>query len=512
MHAVPDRYNVCDLLDANLARGRAEKSAVLSGETRLSYDDLYQQSCAMGRALSALGVRREERVVLILDDSPAFAIAFWGAMRIGAVPVPVNPLLRVDDFRFFVDDTYARVVIVEPAYLERLDQALDDIRDGVLIVSTGQAAQGVVSLGELLAAHRGELTRADTHRDDMALILYSGGSTGRPKGIVHLHHDIPFTCEAYARRIVNMTESDIIFARALFHAYGLGAGITFPCWAGATAVLRPGRPTTQGVLETIQRHRATLMFLVPTLYNAMLNDPEAVQFDLSSVRLCISAAEPLAPEVWRRWKAAFGHEILDGIGSTELLHIFCSNVPGAIRPGSSGRPVPGYELRVLDEQGDPVSQGEVGNLHVSGESAAPCYWHQHARSLRTMQGAWVHTGDRYRQDEDGYYWYEGRSDDMIKVRGEWVSPIEIENVLLEHPAVEEVAVVGIPVNGITTIKAAVVLKAGFEASPALVQELQDWCKNRLQRYQFPQAVEFLAELPKTLTGKIQRFKLRESAA
>jgi benzoate-CoA ligase len=367
-------------------------------------------------------------------------------------------------------------------------------------------------LHELLAAHQGELAPANTHQDDIAFMLYSGGSTGRPKGIVHLQHDIPITCTAYARHVLEIDETDVVFARALFHAYGLGAGITFPCWAGAATVVRPGRATVQGVLGTIQEQRASLVFLVPTLYNTILNDPESARFDLSAVRLCVSAAEPLAPEIWRRWKAAFGHEILDGVGSTEMLHIFCSNTPGDVRPGSSGKPVPGYALRVLDEHRHPVTAGAVGDLHVKGDSAAPYYWHKHARSQQTMLGEWIHTGDRYRQDDDGYYWYEGRTDDMIKVRGEWVSPIEIENVLLEHPAVHEAAVVGKPLDGVIAITAAVVLKPGCEPSDVLVREMQEWCKGQLQRFQFPQVIDFVDDLPKTTTGKIQRFKLRENVA
>jgi benzoate-CoA ligase family protein len=509
---LPERYNVATLLDTNLAAGRADKVAIICGEERVTYAELHGRACAMGRALRALGVRREERVLLILDDTPAFPVTFWGAIRIGAVPVPINPLLRVDDYRFFAEDTYARVVVAEPGYCEKLSQALAGLADPPIVIATGDDPAATHRLGDLLAEHAGELPPADTHRDDMALMLYSGGSTGRPKGIVHLHHDIPSTCETYARHVVRMTEADVIFTRPLFHAYPLGAGVTFPCWAGATTILRPGRPTAQGVLETLQAHRPSLVFLVPTLYNAILNDPEASQYDLSFVRLCASAAEALAPEVWRRWQATFGLEILDGIGSTELLHIFCSNTPEAIRPGSSGQPVPGYELRVLDEAGQEVSAGVVGDLFVKGDSAAPYYWHQHGKSLQAMRGEFVHTGDRYRQDEDGYYWYEGRSDDMIKVRGEWVSPIAIENVLCEYPAVYEAAVVGVLVDGMMRIKATVVLKADYEPSPLLVRELQDWCKGRLQRYQFPDAIDFVAELPKTATGKIQRFKLRESAA
>ncbi|MDP9363660.1 MAG: AMP-binding protein [Chloroflexota bacterium] len=345
---VPERYNVSTLLDGNLAADRGDRVAIACGEERVSYEELHGRACAFGRALRALGVRREERVLLILDDTPAFAVAFWGALRIGAVPVPVNPLYRVDDYRFFVEDTYARIVVAEPAYLDKLAQALKGLAEPPTVVAAGDNPHSVPQLSDLLAAHRGELQPADTHRDDPALMLYSSGSTGRPKAVVHLHHDIPYTCQTYARHVLGLAESDVVFARALFHAYGLGAGVTFPCWAGAAAVLRPGRPTPQSILETLQKHRATLVFLVPTLYNAILNDPGTTLCDLSSVRHWLSAAEPLAPEVWRRWKEAFDLEILDGIGSTELLHTFCSNTPGDVRPGSSGRPVPGYELRLLE--------------------------------------------------------------------------------------------------------------------------------------------------------------------
>jgi benzoate-CoA ligase family protein len=509
---VTERYNISSLLDANLDAGRADKVAIICGDERVTYAGLHARACAMGRALRALGVRREERVVLILDDAPAFAVAFWGTVRLGAIPVPINPLLRVDDYRFFVEDTYARAVVAEPAYLDKLAQALEGMSEPPTVITTGDDPAATHRLGDLLDEHRGDLLPVDTHRDDVALMLYSGGSTGRPKGIVHLHHDVPYTCEAYARNVLRMTEVDVIYARALFHAYGLGAGITFPCWAGATAVLRPGRPTPQSILELIGRERPTLVFLVPTLYNAIVHDTEAPHADLSSVRLCISAAEPLGSQVWRRWKEIFGLDILDGIGSTELLHIFCSNTSDTLRPGSSGKPVPGYELRLLDEEGVSVQDGVVGDLFVKGDSAAPFYWHQHGKSQRTMRGEWIHTGDRYRCDGDGFYWYEGRSDDMIKVRGEWVSPIEIENALCEYPAVHEAAVVGVPVDGITTIKATVVLRADYEPSPLLVRELQDWCKGRLQHYQFPQTVDFVDDLPKTSTGKIQRFKLRETEA
>ncbi len=512
---IPEKYNAATLIDANLEAGRGAKTAIYFGDERITYLDLYNRVCAMGRALRALGVAGEQRVLLILSDTPAFPVAFFGAMRIGAVPVPVNPLYKASDYRFFLEDSYARAVVTETAYLGKVTEALDGYDDRISVIAADGATSSIgpnsLSLDELLIAHRGEIPHAGTHRDDMAFWLYSSGSTGGPKGVVHLHRNIPATCESYARRVLRLTEEDIVFGRVLFHAYGLGNSLSFPFSRGASTVLAPGRPTPRGILDVIERYRPTVLCLVPTLYNAILNDQTAAARDLSSLRLCISAAEPLAPETWRRWKETFGQIILDGIGSTELLHIFCSNTMEAHKPGSSGKPVPGYELRILDDDGRPAAVGETGNLFVKGASAAPFYWRQREKSVRTMQGEWTATGDRYRMDEEGYYWYEGRSDDMLKAGGEWVSPIEMENALMEHPAVLEAAVVGVPVEGVLRIRAVIVPASNQTSSPALREELQKWCKTRLQRFQYPHIVDFVDELPKTATGKIQRFRLRENS-
>ena len=512
MNTLPERYNASVPLDANLEAGRQDKVAIYCGDERVTYGDLFGRVCAMGRALRALGVGKEQRVLLFLDDTPAFPVAFFGAMRIGAVPVPVNPLYKASDYRYFVEDSDARAVVIEQAYLEKLTQALDGHPEPITVIVAGGRAPHTYALADLLAGHPGDLAPANTHRDDMAFWLYSSGSTGRPKGVVHLHHDIAVTCETYARHILRLTADDIVFGRVLFHAYGLGNASTFPIWAGASAILRPGRPTPHGILQTVQQFRPTVLCLVPTMYNAILNEPTAAAADLSSIRLCASAAEPLPPETWRRWRETFGVTILDGIGTTELLHIFCSNTPDALKPGSSGRPVPGYALAILDEDGKPVAPGEAGTLHVQGDSATPFYWHQHEKSKEVIRGEWVVTGDRYRVDTEGFYWYEGRADDMIKVGGEWVSPAEMEHALIAHAAVQEVAVVGVPVEGIMRIKAVVVLLSGHTPSPTLVRELQEHCKTHLQRYQYPHTVEFVDDLPRTATGKIQRFRLREVVA
>jgi benzoate-CoA ligase family protein len=510
MFTLSERYNASELLDRNLHAGRAAKTAIICGEERVSYGELARRVNRFASGLQTLGLRREERVLLLLNDTPVFPVAFLGAIRMGAVPIPVNTLLSADDYRFMLDDSYARLVVADAMFLPTLRAAQAGAREPAALVIANGPAEGALAFDELLAVGSDSFDPADTHRDDMAFWLYSSGSTGRPKGAVHLQHDILATCETYARHVLAIGEHDITFsASKLFHAYGLGNNLSFPYWAGATTVLAPGRPTPQAVLDTIQRTRPTLFFSVPTLYNAMLNDPQSGSYDLSSIRLCVSAAEALPPEIWRRWRERFGLTILDGIGSTEMLHIFLSNTATALKPGSSGQPVPGYEARIAGLDGQPVAEGEPGCLYVKGESAAAFYWHNAEQTARTMQGEWMFTGDYYRVDEDGFYWYEGRVDDMIKVGGLWVSPIDMENVLGEHPAVLEPAVVGVPVEGITRIRAFIILRPEYAGSPELVEELQGWCKERLRRYQYPHMVSFVGELPKTVTGKIQRFRLRQ---
>jgi len=494
-----DSYNVSLMLDRNLEAGRGSKVAITWSGGTVTYARLHGLACATGLRLAELGVRREERVLVVMDDSPAFAAAFLGAMRIGAVPVPVNPLLqRSEDYDHYLSDSLARVAVVDAMTSEKVSGAVGRVSEGVQLLTAD----------EILELHPAETNPAGTRRDDMAFWLYSSGSTGLPKAVVHLQHDIEYTCETYARQVLGIGEGDVTFSTTkLFHAYGLGNNLTFPYWFGASTILHSGRPTPPAVLDTIEKLRPTLFFSAPTLYNAILNHEGSKGRDLSSIRHCVAAAEALPAEVWKRWKDAYGLTILDGIGSTEMLHIYCSNRLGEVRPGSSGKAVPGYELKVLDPDGAPVATGEPGDMYVKGDSALAFYWGQHEKTKRSVLGEWFFSGDRYRQDADGFYWYEGRSDDMIKVSGLWVSPVEIEGVLLEHPLVGESAVVGVEVDGFTRIKAFVIAKG--EGSPELAAELQELCKSRLQRFQFPHLFEFVPELPKTVTGKIQRYKLRE---
>jgi benzoate-CoA ligase family protein len=497
---LPERYNVgADLLDRNLKAGRADKVAIASAGRDVTYGDLYKLACGAAATLGELGVRREERVLLVAYDSPGWVAAFLGAIRLGAVPVPVNPLLqRSEDYDHYIDDSLARVVIVDANTEEKLRPAVDRAAHTPRLLRADQIKPGT------------ESAPAPTRRDDMAFWLYSSGSTGKPKAVVHLQHDIPYTCVTYAEQVLGISERDITFSTTgLFHAYGFGNNLTFPYWVGASTILHAGRSTPATVLDTIEKRRPTLFFSAPTLYNAILNFEGSRDRNLSSIRHCIAAAEALPAEVWRRWNDTYGLTILDGVGSTEMLHIYCSNRVGDVRPGSSGKPVPGYELKILNDEGHAVPEGEAGDLYVKGDSALALYWAQHEKTKRSVLGDWFFTGDRYRMDGDGYYWYEGRSDDMIKVSGLWASPIEIESALLEHPAVAESAVVGVEVEGFMRIKAFVITKGDATAGEALVSELQEYCKTRLQRYQYPHLIEFVPELPKTVTGKIQRYKLRD---
>jgi len=501
------RRNVSLLLDHQVDGGRAGRVAVVCGEERVTYGELLRRAARIAEALHDAGVRREERVLLLLDDTPGFPATFLGAIRLGAVPVPVNPLYKPSDFRYFLEDSYARVVVADPAFAEKAAEALEPRLRG-----QGLDGVRVYEPADLLDAggDRDGLPAAATHEDDMAFWLYSSGSTGRPKGVVHRQADVAATCETYGASVVGLTDADVTYSTTkLYHAYGLGNGISFPYWVGATTVLTPGRPNPEAIFTTVETHRPTAFFSVPTLYNALVNSEGAAKRDFSSVRICLSAAEPLPPEVFRRFEDTWGLPILDGIGSTEMLHIYCSNTADARQPGSSGRPVPGYELLIRDEDGRPVPPGEVGELMVKGDSALAGYWHHRDRTRRTIVGEYFATGDRYRADDDGFYWYEGRADDMIKVGGLWVSPIEIENVLIEHGAVLEAGVVGIEVDGFMKIRAHVTLRPDvIDPGEPLVSELQNLCKERLQRYQYPHIVRFEEELPKTMTGKIQRYLLR----
>ncbi len=513
---IPDQFNAATyFVDRHVAEGRGDNVAIEihpAGE-RITYRQVLERANRCGNALrEQFGVRIEERVVLLLLDGPEFVYAFWGAMKIGAVPIPTNTLFKAQDYEYILNDSRARVAIVSEALLPQV-QAIPAERLRYLkhVVVVGTAPTGTTSFTALLASANAELDAEPTSKDDTAFWLYSSGSTGFPKGCVHLHHDMVVCTDLYARGVLAMTERDRCFSVAkLFFAYGLGNALYFPFGVGATTILYAGPPAPATVFEIVNTHRPTLFFSVPTNYAMLLAQESGADF--SSVRWGISAGEALPPAIFERFDKRFGVQILDGIGSTEIGHIFISNQPRAIRPGSSGKLVDGYAYRILDDDGQPVSQGEIGNLLISGDSTCAAYWNKHEKTKDTIEGHWIRTGDKYSVDADGFLWYAGRGDDMLKVGGIWVSPIEVENALVEHPAVLEAGVVGKEdQDRLTKPLAYVVLAPGQSASTELARELQDFVRGKLADYKRPRWVEFVAELPKTATGKTQRFKLRQQA-
>jgi benzoate-CoA ligase family protein len=513
---LPVEFNVASwFVDRPVATGRGAAPAFHCEDRVLSYEDVRELADRTGNALRELGVDMEQRVVMICLDTPEFLGTFWGAIKIGAVPVPVNTLLRTADFRYVLDDSRARVAVISAALLAEAAPALEGARHLRHVLVAGGAPGPHLSFEDRVARAPSALETVATSRDDVAFWLYSSGSTGRPKGVVHLHHDMVIAAETYAKQVLGMRPTDKIYSAAkLFFAYGLGNAGYFPMSVGAQSVLYPHRPTPDAVFELITRHRPTIFFGVPTLYAAMLAAKDAERrFDLSSLRLCVSAGEALPADLYRRWRERYGVEIVDGIGTTETGHIFLSNRPGAVRPGSSGLPVPGYECVIVDDEGRPVPAGEVGNLRVRGDSTMAYYWNKHDKTKETLFGQWIQTGDKYHRDADGYYFYDGRGDDMLKVGGIWVSPIEVEATLIQHEAVLEAAVVGQEDDDrLVKPRAYVVLKDPVRASEALAGELRTFVKDKIAPYKYPRWIDFVPELPKTATGKIQRYKLRQHPA
>jgi benzoate-CoA ligase len=510
---LPDRYNLVDhFVDRHIRQGRGDKTAIISGDRRLTYREIAEQVDRVGNGLLNLGLQEEQRVLLVLPDIPEFAAAYFGTMKIGAVAVPTSTALRTSDYAYFLEETRARIAIVHSTLLAEFAPAFLAQRSCKNVIVCGEPADGYIQWDEFLRDGSPELEAASTSKDSAAFWLWTSGSTGRPKAAVHLQHDWVYCCEYYARGVLDIQADDITFSSSkLFHAYGLGNGLMFPFHVGATTVLYPDKAKAKAILERAQANRPTLFFSVPTLYAAMLQEVEqGPGYDLGSVRLAVSAAEPLPAGIFRRWKERFGVEILDGIGSTEVLHIYLSARAGQVRAGSTGQAVPGYELALLDHMGQPVPPGAIGDLMVAGPSTAQCYWNRQALSEDCMRGRWLFTGDKYTVDEDGYYWYAGRSDDMFRVSGQWVSPTEVESTLVEHPCVLEAAVIAFEEQTeLRTPMAFVVLRNGYAGGSELARELQDFVKQRITPYKYPRRIEFLIELPKTAAGKVLRYKLRE---
>jgi len=518
---IPQSYNVAaDLLSRQLQAGRGDEIAVHAGDRTWTYRQIAELVDRAGNALLALGLAPEQRVLIVLPDSPELVAAYLGTMKAGGVAVPCNSFLGPAEYAYFLRESRAPIVVTTAELWPKVAPGLVDRPAArILIVGAADEVPGdsrLLSWSRATAAAAAELQAADTHRDEPAFWLWTSGSTGEPKAAVHLHQDWPWCCHLYAQGVLGLTAGDRTFsASKLFHAYGLGNGLLFPFWVGAATVLYPARPTPQALFETIHRTRPTVFFGIPTLYAAMLGSPDGAKadgiYDLSSLRFCVSAGEPLAGELFRQWRARYGTEILDGIGSTEVLHIYISRRLGMGKPGSTGTPVPGYDVRIVDEDGRPLGPGEVGDLVVRGPSTAIAYWNRREQTKAKMRGEWFASGDKYTQDEDGYFWYAGRTDDMFKVGGEWVSPIELEYVLVEHEAVLECAVVPYRDGGVLKPKAVVVLQWGRTGDEVLAEELRAFVRERTAHYKCPRRIEFVTELPKTAAGKIQRFKLRDAA-
>lgn len=510
---LPDRLNAADVfVDRHLREGRAKKAAIICDDQTVTYAELAAQVNRFGNALRALEIRMEERVAMMLLDSPEWAYVFYGSMKIGAVALPLNTNLKAADYEYYLNDSRARVLVIDASLVDRIEEIRPRLQYLQHLIVVRGTADGFIDYGELTARMSPELDQMDTSKDDMAFWLYSSGTTGAPKGAIHLHHDMMVEAEYYAKQTIGLRESDVSFSVAkLFFAFGLGNGLYFPLYLGGTTILLPGRPVPETVFDIIDRHQPTVFYSVPTSYLQLLDLAErSGRTELGRVRLCVSAGEPLPKHLFEQWHERFGVEILDGIGSTEILHIFISNRPGNVRPGSTGQIVQGYEARIVDDDGNDLPARQVGTLLIKGDSIAAGYWNKHEETKATFQGHWINTRDKFLMDEDGFFWYAGRTDDMFKVSGQAVWPTDVEGIILQHEAVLECGVVGgADPNGLIKPIAFVVLKSEFEPSPELGRSIQDFVKKAGSPHKYPRAVVFVQELPKTATGKIKRFKLRE---
>jgi benzoate-CoA ligase family protein len=517
--SVPQKYNASEILFANSTRGNGERTAVIGPGSALSYDALCELASRAAHGLQSLGLARGERILLLLDDTPLYPAFLFGAIRAGFVPVLTNTLTPPDLLQFYLADAGARAIVVEAEYAALLTPAaVQDTRLETAIVANGEAAlphvKSVLPAAAWLEAFPAHSEAADTGRDEMAFWMYSSGSTGRPKGVVHLQHDMHYTAESYARHILKLKPDDICYSvPKIFFAYGFGNSLTFPSAAGAATVLMTGRPDPASIFKAIRDYRPTVFFGLPTLYTMLTSAPEIESADLSSLRLCISAAEILSNEVATAWKQRSKLDIVEALGSTEMLHCYLSNTEAEKRAGSAGRRVPGYEIKLVDRRGGEVAQEEEGILWVRGHSSAPAYWNRPDKTAETMRGDWIYTGDRFVRDRDGFFYFRGRADDLVKISGQWVYPLEVELCLAEHEAVREVAVIALELaDRRMTLKAFVVPVDAKQDRDRLTIELQNYVKRVLLPHKYPRTVEYLPELPKTGTGKIDRQALRRREA
>ena len=511
---IPARYNMSThFVDRHLLEGRGDKTAIICGASCVTYSQLHASVNQVANGLDALDVKRGERVLILLPDCVEFATAYLGTVKQGAVAVLTNTALHAPDYAYFLNESEARALVVDDALWPEVEPILGDCPNLRDVIVRGKPRERALGWDAWTVRQSSEFEAADTASDDVAFWLWTSGSTGMPKGTPHRHRDWNYCAEFCGRGVLEIGADDITFSSSkLFHAYGLGNALMFPLHVGATTVLYPGRPTPDVILSIVDRQRPTIFYSVPTLYAAMLAATEGDNpYDFGSVRTCVSAAEPLPAPVLSRWEDRFGLPILDGIGSTEVLHMYASTRPGAIKPGSTGHPVAGYEIKITDEAGTEVQTGQVGDLWVRGPSTTTGYWNRDDLNRERWQDGWFLSGDKYYSDDQGFLFYAGRSDDMFKVSGQWVSPTEVESCLIAHERVLESAVVSFENRDrLLKPKAFVVLKAGFVGDSALVDELQRFVRERVATYKYPRRIEFIESLPKTAAGKIQRFKLRQA--
>jgi benzoate-CoA ligase family protein len=509
---IPERYNASRVLFDNLAKGNGDRTALIGPAGTRTYRQLCEDACRWGNGFASLGLTRGERVLLFLDDTPVYPAAFFGAVRAGFVPLLINTLTPPDLLQFYLADSGATVAVVDAEFCTRFDaEACKDTALATLIIVNGaigaNAAPKAIVAEVWLKNFAAELAEADTHRNEMAFWMYSSGSTGRPKGIVHLQHDMPYSDEAFAQNVLKLSPDDICFSvPKIFFAYGFGNSITFPFSSGATTLLMPGQPKPAAIFDAIGKYRPTAFFALPTLYVMLTNAPEADKADFSSLRMSLSAAEVLSSEVFNRWKALTGQEIMEGLGSTEVLHVYLSNLREKKKPGAAGQRVPGYEVVLKDNDGREVAGSEEGIMWVRGDSATPLYWNRPDKSAETIrEGGWIYTGDRFSRDDEGFYFFRGRADDLVKISGQWVYPLEVELCLAEHPDIRECAVYAAELpDRRMTLRAVVVMSGGAVDEKAATRRLQDYVKEKLLPYKYPREVKFVTELPKTGTGKIDR--------
>jgi len=518
----PERFNMADyFLYHNLEEGRENKVCLYYKDQTHTYGEAARMSNRAANALRDLGVEMEDRVLIVLPDCPEFVWTWFGAARIGAVITMVNPLLPAEDYRYYLEYTRARVAVIHESFLTQFAEAAQDAHylKAVLVVRDDGADHEIglangrarfISFDQAVGSQSVTCRAAGTHRDDIAIWLFTSGSTGHPKGAVHLQHDLPYNTEVFARRTMGVNENDVtVSVPKLFFGYATGTNLLFPFAVGGATALFSERSTPEKLFEVIARYRPTILTTVPTMINGMLNAEDSAAHDLSSIRFCYSAGEALPVELYHRWKETFRVEICDGIGSAEMFHIYITNRPGDVKPGSLGRIVEGYGAKIVDAEGNEVATGEMGTLRIKGDSAALCYWNAHEKSKETFAGDWCTSGDQFHVDADGYYWYHGRTDDMLKVGGVFVAPAEIENCLLQHEAVVECAVIGHDGgDGLVKPKAFLVLREGSGPSDALAEEIKQFVKAKLALYKYPRWIEFVDSLPKNDRGKIDRKLLK----